>query len=119
MVTTNGLDTEKGELVFCEELPGRSFGIARMLDTLGSVVGPLVLFGLLYIFRDSSTLYHNILLFTAIPLIITLLLVFKLREIPRAEYKKVEVINAQRRSGSQIIIFVSAPIIITSLVIPA
>ena len=64
---------------------GKSFGIARMLDTLGSVVGPLVLFGLLYLFKDSTTLYHNILLFTAVPLILTLcVLVFKVREAPGA-----------------------------------
>ena len=67
---------------------GKSFGIARMLDTLGSVVGPLVLFGLLYLFKDSTTLYHNILLFTAVPLILTLcVLVFKVREAPGASAK--------------------------------
>ena len=43
-----------------KKVRGRSFGIARMLDTLGSVVGPLMLFVLLYIFKDSPTLYHNI-----------------------------------------------------------
>jgi MFS family permease len=59
-----------------------------MLDTLGSVVGPLVLFGLLYLFKDSTTLYHNILLFTAVPLILTLcVLVFKVREAPGASAK--------------------------------
>ena len=71
-----------------KEARGKSFGIARMLDTLGSVVGPLVLFGLLYLFKDSTTLYHNILLFTAVPLIITLcVLVFKVREAPGASAK--------------------------------
>lgn len=61
---------------------GRSFGIARMLDTLGSVAGPLILFGLLYIFQNSETLYNNILLFTALPLLITLgVLVFRVKEI--------------------------------------
>ena len=71
-----------------KEARGKSFGIARMLDTLGSVVGPLVLFGLLYLFKDSTTLYHNILLFTAVPLILTLcVLVFKVREAPGASAK--------------------------------
>jgi MFS family permease len=60
---------------------GKSFGIARMLDTLGSVAGPLILFGLLYMLKGSAWLYHDILIFSAIPLIITLLiLVFKVRE---------------------------------------
>jgi MFS family permease len=61
---------------------GKSFGIARMLDTLGSVAGPLILFGLLYILEGSASLYHYILLFCAIPLLITLLvLVFKVKEV--------------------------------------
>jgi len=65
-----------------KETRGKSFGIARMLDTLGSVAGPLILFVLLWIFQGSASLYHKILLFSAVPLIITLLLVFKLRELP-------------------------------------
>lgn len=64
---------------------GKSFGIARMLDTLGSVAGPLILFGLLYVLKGSAFLYHSILLFCAIPLIITLLiLIFKVKEAPRS-----------------------------------
>lgn len=60
---------------------GRGFGIARMLDTFGSVVGPLVLFALLYFLKDSSATYHIILIVTAIPLFITLaILKFKVRE---------------------------------------
>jgi len=60
---------------------GKSFGIARMLDTLGSVAGPLILFGLLYVLKDSPSLYHYILLFAAVPLLITLLiLVTKIKE---------------------------------------
>mgnify|MGYP001617068810 FL=1 len=47
-----------------KEVRGRNFGIARMLDTMGSVAGPLILFGLLYFFKDSPTLYHDILIFT-------------------------------------------------------
>ncbi len=61
---------------------GKSFGIARMLDTLGSVVGPLILFALLYLLKGSASLYHLILLFSAVPLVITLaVLVLKVREV--------------------------------------
>lgn len=62
---------------------GRSFGVARMLDTLGSVAGPLILFVLLYLWRNVDAKYHYILLLTAVPLVFTLiLLVFKVREVP-------------------------------------
>lgn len=60
---------------------GRGFGVARALDTFGSVVGPLVLFALLYILKDSPSKYHVILAATAIPLFVTLaVLKFKVRE---------------------------------------
>lgn len=63
---------------------GRSFGIARMLDTLGSVAGPLILFGLLYLLQGSPRLYHWILLLSAIPLLFTLYITTKkLREVQR------------------------------------
>lgn len=63
---------------------GRNFGIARMLDTLGSVAGPLILFALLYFLRDGAFLYRNILLLSAVPLLITLfVLVLKIKELPR------------------------------------
>ncbi|MEK7083146.1 MAG: MFS transporter [Patescibacteria group bacterium] len=66
-----------------KETRGKSFGIARMLDTLGSVVGPLILFGLLYLLKDGASLYYYIFLFSAVPLLITLLiLVFKIKEAP-------------------------------------
>lgn len=71
-----------------KETRGRSFGIARMLDTLGSVAGPLILFFLLWIFQNSNALYHKILLFSAVPLIITLLLIFKLKELPEVRHPK-------------------------------
>lgn len=51
---------------------GKSFGIVRMLDTLGSVAGPLILFGLLSIWKSSPLVYHYIILFAAVPLIFTL-----------------------------------------------
>jgi MFS family permease len=61
---------------------GKSFGIARMLDTLGSVAGPLILFGLLYVLKGSASLYHYILLLCALPLLVTLLiLIFKVKEV--------------------------------------
>lgn len=65
---------------------GKGFGIARMLDTLGSVVGPLVLFGLLYFLKDSTSKYHIILFLTAIPLFMTLIVLhYKVKETPIIE----------------------------------
>ncbi len=62
---------------------GRSFGIVRMLDTFGSVVGPLALFGLLYLLHERVSVYRDILFLSAIPLVATLLiLVLKVREVP-------------------------------------
>ncbi len=67
-----------------KETRGKSFGIARMLDTLGSVAGPLILFLLLYLLKESDSLYHYILLFSAVPLLITLfVLVTKVKEVPQ------------------------------------
>ncbi len=64
---------------------GKSFGIARALDTFGSVVGPLLLFVLLKIFADNPLKYHYILYITAIPLFFTLaILVWKVKENPVA-----------------------------------
>ena len=51
---------------------GRSFGIVRALDTLGSVAGPLILFLLLYFLRNNTLKYHYIFLITAVPLAFTL-----------------------------------------------
>lgn len=96
-----------------KEVRGRNFGIARMLDTLGSVAGPLILFGLMYIFKDSNFLYHNILLFSAVPLIITLLLVFRLKEIPKSEFKKVEVLGSKGKLPPNFYIFIIIVIIFT------
>jgi MFS family permease len=65
-----------------KKVRGKSFGIARMLDTLGSVAGPLILFGLLYVLKGSGFLYHEILLFAAVPLLITLvILIFNVKEV--------------------------------------
>src|SRR3989338_8036548 len=46
---------------------GRSFGLHRMLDTLGSVAGPLVVFFLLGIFGQGAESFKKIFLLTAIP----------------------------------------------------
>src|ERR1035437_9192213 len=96
-----------------KEVRGKSFGIARMLDTLGSVAGPLILFFLLWIFKDSSSLYHKILLFSAVPLIITLLLIFKLKELPKAEFKKVEVTESRGKLPKTFYIFIAIVILFT------
>lgn len=72
---------------------GRGFGIARALDTLGSVAGPLFLFALLYLLKDSPAKYHIILIATAVPLFVTLaILQWKVRETPvaAADTKKKE-----------------------------
>ncbi|MGC9046930.1 MAG: MFS transporter [Minisyncoccia bacterium] len=64
-----------------KNIRGKSFGIARMLDTLGSVAGPLLLFILMYVFQNTHNFYHYILLFSALPLIITLIiLITKVKE---------------------------------------
>ncbi len=76
---------------------GRSFGIARMLDTLGSVAGPLILFGLIYLLKGSALLYHYILLLAAIPLLFTLLiLIFKVQEVqkPSTSLNQAPVVSA-------------------------
>ena len=70
-----------------KDVRGKSFGIARMLDTLGSVAGPLILFALLYFLKGGASLYHSILLFSAVPLIVTLVvLVFYVREVHPDSY---------------------------------
>ncbi len=62
---------------------GKEFGVARMLDTFGSVVGPIVLFGLMYLLRDHPSKYHIVLVLTMVPLFFTfLILKFKVKETP-------------------------------------
>jgi MFS family permease len=62
---------------------GRGFGIARALDTLGSVAGPLLLFALLWLLEGNPEQYHIILYLTAVPLVVTLaILVMKVKEAP-------------------------------------
>lgn len=65
---------------------GRGFGIARMLDTFGSVAGPVLLFLFLYLFRDNFLKYHYVLVLCALPLFVTLgILVFKVKEVSTAK----------------------------------
>ena len=65
---------------------GKGFGIARMLDTFGSVAGPILLFILLYFFRNNLLKYHYILIFCALPLFVTLgILIFKVKEVSPAK----------------------------------
>ncbi len=65
---------------------GRSFGIARALDTLGSVVGPLILFAILYLLRDNDIKYHYVFFIAAIPLFFTLaILQIYVKETPLKE----------------------------------
>jgi MFS family permease len=62
---------------------GKGFGIARAIDTLGSVVGPLVLFILLYLLKDNDLRYHYIFFIAAVPLFLTLaILQIYVRETP-------------------------------------
>lgn len=100
-----------------KKVRGKNFGIARMLDTLGSVAGPLILFGLLYIFKDSATLYHNILLFAAVPLFVTLLvLIFKVKELPRiqsAASRPVNEFQPREKLSSSFYIFLAVAILFT------
>jgi MFS family permease len=79
-----------------ESTRGKSFGIARMLDTMGSVAGPLILFALLYFLKNSDLLYHYILLFAAVPLIVTLLvLVFKVKETNGNQPQEKNIVSAK------------------------
>jgi MFS family permease len=68
-------DTPKDALIADStkiETRGKGFGIVRMLDTLGSVAGPLLLFALLFLLNNNSLKYHYIFFITAIPLVFTL-----------------------------------------------
>ncbi len=65
------------------ESRGKGFGIVRALDTFGSVAGPLILFGLLFLLRNNTLKYHYIFFICAIPLILTLgILLLFVKEVP-------------------------------------
>lgn len=51
---------------------GKGFGIVRALDTFGSVIGPLLLFALLFLLSNNALKYHYIFFIAAIPLVFTL-----------------------------------------------
>ncbi len=73
---------------------GKEFGIARTLDTFGSVVGPLVLFALLYVLGDNPSRYHIILLLTTVPLFFTfVILKYKVKETPVAVKTDINVLK--------------------------
>ncbi len=86
-----------------KETRGRGFGIARMLDTLGSVAGPILLFVLLEIFKDNPLKYHYILYVTALPLIFTLgIIILKVKE-TRAEAVPPEHLDVGRLSAPAVL----------------
>jgi MFS family permease len=62
-----------------EETRGRSFGIARMLDTFGSAIGPLILSGLIVVFTRHHTApshyYRWLMILSALVLIATITVV--------------------------------------------
>lgn len=62
---------------------GKGFGIVRALDTFGSVIGPLILFILLYFLKNNTLKYYYIFFICAVPLIFTLgILMFFVKEVP-------------------------------------
>ncbi len=74
---------------------GKGFGIVRALDTLGSVAGPLLLFALLYVLKNNTLKYHYIFFITAIPLVVTLLILsYFVKEMPVVKQ------NTQTTKGS-------------------
>lgn len=76
---------------------GRSFGIARMLDTFGSVVGPLILSGLLLIFIQhnisAGQYYRWLLILAALVLLITIAVIHFGVEEPKK--LKLQIINTK------------------------
>jgi MFS family permease len=76
---------------------GRSFGIARMLDTFGSALGPLILSGLIVIFTrhniSPSHYYRWLLILAALVLLITITIVqFGIKEPKKL---KLEAVNTK------------------------
>ncbi len=85
---------------------GKSFGIVRTLDTLGSVAGPILLFFLLLLLRNNDLKYHYIFFITAIPLLFTLaILTIFVRETD--EVKKISRTETRLKLPSQFYIFLS------------
>ncbi len=66
-----------------EKSRGKGFGIVRALDTFGSVIGPLILFALLFLLKNNNLKYHYIFFISAIPLLFTLgIIIFFVKEVP-------------------------------------
>lgn len=97
-----------------EAVRGRSFGVARMLDTFGSVAGPLILALLLWLLRDSPSVYHIVLLVSAIPLLATLgILTTRVREIPRAEVRAQTAAGAKKKMPPIFFVFLGIVVLFT------
>lgn len=94
---------------------GRNFGLARMLDTLGSVAGPLILFALLYFLKGTALIYHYILLFAAVPLVITLFVLVKyVKEVPAPQTeKRIEIKKPSGKLPKSFYLFLFISIIFT------
>lgn len=90
-------DTPKDALIAASTVEGsrgKGFGIVRALDTLGSVVGPLLLFALLYFLKNNELKYHYIFLIAAVPLIVTLLiLALFVHDVPYHKKSQGKVLN--------------------------
>lgn len=70
------------------ELRGRAFGFQRLIDTLGSVLGPLTAAGVLILFSVSVRSYHLIFALAAIPGAIALALIwFGIKEKQNTQYE--------------------------------
>ena len=67
---------------------GRAFGFSRMVDTAGSVFGPLAAAALLFIFLPSLHTYRLIFILTAIPGTVALALIYFGVRDPRAAVEK-------------------------------
>lgn len=92
---------------------GKSFGIARMLDSFGSVVGPLLLFGILYLLRDNQLKYHYVFLLSTVPLFFTLaILQIWVKEAPLRE-KTVEAEAAAPMLPRKYYLFLAIMIVFT------
>lgn len=82
---------------------GRAFGLHRLLDTMGSVAGPLLAVFLLSIYGANVADYRKIFLISAIPGVIALLIIIffvheaaKLKKIPNAPKAKVSPLDLNK-----------------------
>lgn len=91
---------------------GKGFGVARALDTLGSVVGPLFLFVLLIVLQNDPEKYHTIFILSAIPLVFTLgIIIFKVRETPIVEDKSIKTETKSSALSKRFFIFLAIMIL--------